>query len=98
LSLTLTILYPNIVVHDIEPWAVFDPVGKTIEVVPASGNIRSTINNPMPFRVVSRRVHCAGIGMDRRLLVEHFLQHGPYYGVYGIVDDDISCSGSITVG
>jgi hypothetical protein len=36
--------------------------------------------------------------MDPRLLVEHFLQHGPYYGVYAVVDDDVSCSGLIAVG
>ncbi|KAL7506362.1 hypothetical protein ACHAXN_003659 [Cyclotella atomus] len=108
LSLTATRFRPNIIVDNLEPWAEFDLVGKTIEVVPTSGNTSGAVDNPLRFRVVSRTVRCAGIGIDPlhpeqstldvpSLLIEHFPQHGPYLGVYAVVDDT-SYGGSIAVG
>ncbi|KAL7546890.1 hypothetical protein ACHAWF_013869, partial [Thalassiosira exigua] len=103
---------PNVVVNNLEPWAEFDLIGKTIEVVPASreGDGGGTENEPpsLRLRVVSRTVRCAGVGVDPLrpelgtadipdLLIKHFPEHGPYLGVYAVVDDP-SCGGTMSVG
>mmetsp|Transcript_9023 Transcript_9023/g.22005 ORF Transcript_9023/g.22005 Transcript_9023/m.22005 type:complete len:374 (+) Transcript_9023:40-1161(+) len=107
-GLSATRFRPNIVVNHLEPWAEFDLIGKTIEVV-SEDDTRTT---PVRFRVVSRTVRCAGVGVDPfrpeqglvdvpNLLSKHFPEHGPYLGVYAVMDnvrDGASCGGSISVG
>jgi uncharacterized protein YcbX len=96
LRLAATRFRPNIVVDDLEPWAEFDLVGKTIQLLSASEQ-RSSADNILRLRLVSRTVRCAGIGIDPlnpeqgtldipKLLTEHFPQYGPYFGVYAVVD------------
>lgn len=108
LRLAPTRFRPNIVVDDLEPWAEFDLVGKTIELLPASEQ-RSSAANLLRLRVVSRTVRCAGIGIDPlnpeqgtldipKLLTEHFPQYGPYFGVYAVVDGLSSEGSHIAVG
>lgn len=101
---------PNVVVDGLEPWSEFDLIGKTIEVVSNQDNDAEgygTKSTPLRFRITSRTVRCAGIGVDPlqpelgvidvpKLLTKHFPQHGPYLGIYAVVDD-CSC-GSICVG
>ncbi len=110
IQLNPTRFRPNVVVDGLEPWAEFDLIGKTIEVVPNQDNSaegEGTKRIPLRFRITSRTVRCAGIGVDPlqpelgiidipKLLTKHFPQHGPYLGVYAVVD---GCSfGSICVG
>ncbi len=110
IELNPTRFRPNVVVDGLEPWAEFDLIGKTIEVVPNQDNDAEgdeTKSTPLRFRITSRTVRCAGIGVDPlqpelgiidvpKLLTKHFPQHGPYLGVYAVVD---GCNGgSICVG
>lgn len=87
---------PNVIVDGLEPWAEFDLVGKTIEVVPPKKTDISSNPSPLRFEVVARTVRCAGVGIDPlqpelgaldvpKLLTEHFPEHGPYLGVYVVV-------------
>ena len=119
-SLTATRFRPNIVVDGLEPWAEFDLVGKTIELVStkqveenndAMHAIHTKKKNPLKLRIISKTVRCAGIGVDPlhpeqqqggvldipKLLMEHYPEHGPYFGVYAVVDD-VSCGGTLSVG
>ena len=85
-----TTFRPNVVVDGLEPWAEFDLIGKTIESVPEDGDCESA----MRFRVTSRTVRCAGIGVDPERpeeehdipasLIKHFPEHGPYLGIYAV--------------
>ena len=108
-SLSSTQLRPNIIMNNLEPWAEFDLIGKTIEVVSKCGNTAT----PLRLRIVSRTVRCAGVGIDPEqpnlgvidipnLLTKHFPQHGPYLGVYAVVEndnnDDENCKRTISVG
>uniref|UniRef100_A0A7S2LHB7 MOSC domain-containing protein n=1 Tax=Leptocylindrus danicus TaxID=163516 RepID=A0A7S2LHB7_9STRA len=77
---------PNIIVDGLEPWAEFDAVGK--HLVSSESDVL--------FDVVSRTVRCDGISVDPldpktildlpSLLNQHFPEHGPYLGVYAVVD------------
>eukprot|EP00571_Detonula_confervacea_P010530 CAMPEP_0172304598 /NCGR_PEP_ID=MMETSP1058-20130122/5993_1 /TAXON_ID=83371 /ORGANISM="Detonula confervacea, Strain CCMP 353" /LENGTH=349 /DNA_ID=CAMNT_0013015897 /DNA_START=147 /DNA_END=1196 /DNA_ORIENTATION=- len=101
---------PNIIVNNLEPWAEFDLIGKVIEVVPKN-NI-DIQDPPLRFRITSRTVRCVGVGVDPlnpdhgaidipKLLTKHFPEHGPYLGVYAVVDNEeggASCGGTICVG
>ena len=108
-SLSSTRFRPNIIVDNLEPWAEFDLIGKTIEVVSENNTMQQS---PLRFRVVSRTVRCAGVGVDPlhpeqgvidipNLLTKHFPEHGPYLGVYAIVENlsgDSFQGGLISVG
>ena len=110
-SLSSTQLRPNLIINNLEPWAEFDLIGKTIEVVSKSGD--NDTATPLRLRIVSRTVRCAGVGVDPEqpnlgvidipnLLTKHFPQHGPYLGVYAVVEndnnDDENCKRTISVG
>jgi uncharacterized protein YcbX len=105
--LTATRFRPNIVIDNLDPWAEFDLVDKIIQLVSKNENIINN-NSQLRLRIVSITVRCAGIGIDPlhpeqgsldvpKLLMEHFPEHGPYFGVYAVVDDT-SCGGTISVG
>lgn len=91
---------PNIIVDNLEPWAEFDLIGKTIEVIKdIDYSKNSSPPNSLRLRIVSRTVRCDGVGVDPckpelgkldipKLLVENFPEHGPYLGVYAIVEND----------
>lgn len=107
-EISATRFRPNIIVNNLEPWGEFNLVGKTIEVVPSNRQTSDNSQQQLRFRIVSRTVRCAGIGVDPlhpkqgildipKLLIDHFPEHGPYLGVYAIVDD-MSCGGTISVG
>ena len=109
--LTSTRFRPNIVVGNLDPWAEFDLIGKTIEIVPKEDNENDAKDYPLRLRIVSRTVRCEGVGVDPlhpelgaldipNLLATHFPMHGPYLGVYAVVDDDeqSSCGRVISVG
>ncbi len=110
IQLNPTRFRPNVVVDGLEPWSEFDLIGKTIEVVPNQDNDAigdGTKSSPLRFRITSRTVRCAGIGVDPlqpelgvidipKLLTKHFPQHGPYLGIYAVVDG--YSGGSICVG
>ena len=114
IQLNPTRFRPNIVVDCLDPWLEFDLIGKTIEVIPKQDS-KDTIEHdlksvPLRFRITSRTVRCAGIGVDPlqpelgaldipKLLTKHFPQHGPYLGVYAVVEkDDDYNGGEIRVG
>lgn len=109
-SLGSTRFRPNIIVDNLEPWAEFDLIGKTIEVISSNkqNNAAKGTTNPLRFRVTSRTVRCAGVGVDPlnpesgaidipSLLAKHFPEHGPYLGVYAVVDGDAR-GGKISAG
>eukprot|EP00986_Skeletonema_menzelii_P001432 scaffold379_cov145-Skeletonema_menzelii.AAC.3 len=110
IQLNPTRFRPNVVVDGLEPWLEFDLIGKTIEVVPHQDNDGEEDQSkptPLRFRITARTVRCAGIGVDPlqpelgildvpKLLTKHFPQHGPYLGVYAVVDG--SSGGNICVG
>ena len=98
--LTSTRFRPNIVIDNLDPWAEFDLIGKTIEIVPKEDHDNNDDKEaPLRLRIVSRTVRCEGVGVDPlhpdlgtldipNLLTKHFPKHGPYLGVYAVVDDD----------
>mmetsp|Transcript_19515 Transcript_19515/g.38564 ORF Transcript_19515/g.38564 Transcript_19515/m.38564 type:complete len:404 (-) Transcript_19515:171-1382(-) len=98
--LTSTRFRPNIIVDNLEPWAEFDLIGKTIEVIKDIDDSKNTSpSSSLRLRIVSRTVRCDGVGVDLckpelgkldipKLLVEHFPEYGPYLGVYAIVEKD----------
>ncbi len=97
---------PNIIVKNLEPWAEFDLIGQTIEVVPKKNDAAEQQGtSPLRFRIVSRTVRCAGVGVDPfpelgvvdipKLLTKHFPEHGPYLGVYAIVDNEDACDSCV---
>jgi|Transcript_368 hypothetical protein len=100
---------PNIIIDNLESWGEFDLIGKTVEVVPSTNAAQQ--QSPLRFRVVSRTVRCAGVGIDPqrpdlgtidipKLLTKHFPQHGPYLGVSVVVDREFGggCGGVLCVG
>ena len=108
-SLSATRFRPNIIVDGLAPWAEFDLIGKTIEVVPKKKDHIEDDDYPLRFRIVSRTVRCAGVGVDPirpelgvidipNLLVKHFPEHGPYLGVYAVMDDPTGRGGVISLG
>ena len=108
--LSSTRFRPNIIIDNLEPWAEFDLIDQTIEVVPKENIDSIDPINPLRFRIVSRTVRCAGVGVDPlqpelvmdipNLLSKHYPEHGPYLGVYAIVldNDDKDTSRTISVG
>jgi uncharacterized protein YcbX len=99
IQLNPTRFRPNVVVDGLDPWSEFDLIGKSIEVIPNRGHDGDdTESTPIRFRITSRTVRCAGIGVDplqpelktldiAKLLTKHFPQHGPYLGVYAVMED-----------
>lgn len=86
---------PNIVVDNLEPWAEFGMVGKTISLEGGS----------LVLQVISTTVRCEGVGIDPqnptsgkldipKLLVKHFPERGPFFGVYA----QIRQGGTLKVG
>ena len=100
---------PNIVIDDnnskdvtssssssLQPWIEFDWIGKRIQI----GN---TV-----LSVLSKTVRCDGVSIDPEedgddrtpldipgLLVKHFPEHGPYLGVYAVIETDGGCTISL---
>ena len=77
---------PNIVIEGPIAWSEFDwIVGKTLQTV--SG---------VKLTVINKTVRCKGVSVDPldpanildipELLIKHFPEHGPFLGVYAVVD------------
>jgi uncharacterized protein YcbX len=78
---------PNIVLDGPAPWSEFDWVGKTLSF----GSTK--------LKVISTTVRCNAVTVDPldhpdlvvldipKLLVKHFPEHGPYLGVYAVVEE-----------
>ena len=90
--------------ENLEPCAEFDLIGKVIEVVPKNDGFQ---DHPLRFRIVPRIVWCARVGVNHlrpelgtidvpNLLAKHYPEHGPYIGVYAVVDNHYR--GAISVG
>jgi uncharacterized protein YcbX len=86
---------PNIVLkgEDLAPFSEWDWIGKTIQC----GTTR--------LQVISKTVRCEGVSIDPleypenvldipKLMVKHFPEHGPYLGVYAVVEQ----GGEISLG
>lgn len=81
---------PNIVVEGWEPWAEFDWIGKTLEIQSSSGDM-------MKLSILSKTVRCDGVSVDPlnpdtvldipKLLARNFPEHGPYLGIYAVIED-----------
>lgn len=76
---------PNVVLDGVPAWQEFDWIGQTL--VTPSG---------MRLKVVNRTVRCQGVSVDPKdpnvldipkLLAEHFPEHGPYLGIYAVVEE-----------
>ena len=85
---------PNLVIDGPPAWSEFTWIGKTLQS-----------ENGLKLTVINKTVRCAGVGIDPldpargvldipSLLVEHFPEHGPYLGVYAVVDSP----GSLALG
>lgn len=83
---------PNIVVEGWEPWAEFDWIGKTLQ-----------IGDSIKLSILAKTVRCDGVSVDLldyhvldipKVLTQHFPEHGPYLGVYAVIED----SGVISLG
>mmetsp|Transcript_28439 Transcript_28439/g.42186 ORF Transcript_28439/g.42186 Transcript_28439/m.42186 type:complete len:344 (-) Transcript_28439:58-1089(-) len=89
---------PNIVVDGLEPWKEFDFVGKRLRIVNRNKDEGRPNNEGLVLKVLSRTVRCAGVGVDPfdpkrkidipQMLSKHFPEHGPYLGVYAVVECD----------
>jgi uncharacterized protein len=83
---------PNIVLDGLEPWEEFKWVGKKI----ACGGTK--------LSVIKQTVRCKGVSIDPfdpervldipKLLTQHYPIHGPYFGVYAMVDE----GGTMSIG
>jgi uncharacterized protein YcbX len=100
---------PNIVIDGPPAWSEFDWVGKTLLVIDPSrhdgdgdGDGEAT---GMKLAVIQKTVRCAATLVDPtdpqdnvleipKLLAKHFPEHGPYLGVYAVVDQP----GSLALG
>jgi uncharacterized protein len=80
---------PNIVLQSDAPaWSEFGWIGRTLE--------SSSESNTLKLKVVSKTVRCKGVSVDPldpetvldipKLLMRHFPEHGPYFGVYCVVE------------
>ncbi len=102
---------PNIVVDGLEPWKEFEFVGKHMRLVKKNNSKEGDVDSscPITFRVLSRTVRCDGVGIDPtdpdpqktkldipQLLNKNFPEHGPYLGVYAVIESD--GDGTISVG
>lgn len=93
---------PNIVVDGWEPWEEFKWIGKTLQVQVKNGEESST--HRMKLKILSKTVRCDAVTVDPldpenildvpKLLATHFPEHGPYLGVYAVIEDP----GTISVG
>ena len=89
---------PNIVIDGLQPWKEFDFVGKRLRIVNKNKNEGRPNNDGIVLKVLSRTVRCAGVGVDPfdptqkleipQMLSKHFPEHGPYLGVYAVVECD----------
>ena len=89
---------PNIVIDGLQPWKEFDFVGKRLRIVNKNKNVGRPNNDGIVLKVLSRTVRCAGVGVDPfdpirkvdipQMLSKHFPEHGPYLGVYAVVECD----------
>ena len=83
---------PNVVVDGPPAWSEWSWMNKEIRL----GSVK--------MKVISKTVRCDGVSIDPlipdnildipKLLVEHFPQHGPYLGVYAVVEE----GGTIALG
>jgi uncharacterized protein YcbX len=79
---------PNIVIDDVDAWSEFDWVRSKAKL--------RCINSGLELAVIGKTVRCKGISVDPNdlghvldipeLLIKHFPEHGPYLGVYAVVD------------
>jgi uncharacterized protein YcbX len=92
-SLNPTRFRPNIVLDGVPAWSEFDWIGKSIQC------------GSTTLEVISKTVRCDGISIDPleypenvldipRLLTKNFPEHGPYLGVYAVVEE----GGTISLG
>lgn len=83
---------PNIIVDNLAPWEEFTWVDKSIKC------------GDMKLSVIKRTVRCEGVSVDPldknnvldipRLLTQHYPEHGPFLGVYAVIDE----AGSMKIG
>jgi uncharacterized protein len=94
---------PNLVVKGWEPWSEFDWIGKSLQIQSA------TTKGTMKLKILSKTVRCDGVSVDPldpetvldipKLLTKHFPEHGPYLGVYAVIEDpgEISLGDTVTL-
>lgn len=94
---------PNIVIDGPPAWSEFDWVGKNLVVMDNSdGDGKPT---GMKLAVIQKTVRCEATHVDPtdpadpypeivKLLIKHFPEHGPFLGVYAVVDQP----GSLALG
>ena len=97
-KLNATRFRPNIVVDGLEAWKEFDFVGKKLRIVNKNKTEGSPNNDGLVLKVLMRAVRCEGVGVDPfdpttkldipQMLSKHFREHGPYLGVYAVVECD----------
>jgi uncharacterized protein YcbX len=98
---------PNIVIDGPPAWSEFDWVGKNLVVMDNSDGGDGSGGKPtgMKLVVIQKTVRCEATRVDPtdpadpypeivKLLVQHFPEHGPYLGVYAVVDQP----GSLALG
>jgi uncharacterized protein YcbX len=96
---------PNIVIDGPPAWSEFDWVGKNLVVMDNSDGSDGGKPTGMKLAVIQKMVRCEATLVDPtdpadpypeivKLLVKHFPEHGPYLGVYAVVDQP----GSIALG
>lgn len=91
-DLLATRFRPNVVLNGPSAWSEWDWIDKSIQIGSAS------------LAVISKTVRCDGISVDPldpqtvlnipALMTKHFPEHGPYLGVYAVVDQ----GGTISLG
>jgi uncharacterized protein YcbX len=91
---------PNIIVDGWEPWAEFDWIGKSLQVVHSTTTSKS--GDGTKISILTKTVRCNGVSVDPLdpstvvdipgLLAKHFPEHGPFLGVYAVIDDACTLS------
>jgi uncharacterized protein YcbX len=95
---------PNIVIDGPPAWSEFGWVGKNLVVVDNSDN-GDKPTGMMKLAVIQKTVRCEATHVDPtdpadpypeivKLLIKHFPEHGPFLGVYAVVDQP----GSLAIG
>jgi hypothetical protein len=96
---------PNIVIDGPPAWSEFDWVGKNLVVIDNSDGGSGGKPTGMKLAVIQKTVRCEATQVDPtdptdpypeivKLLVQHFPEHGPFLGVYAVVDQP----GSLALG
>jgi uncharacterized protein YcbX len=96
---------PNIVIDGPPAWSEFQWVGKNLVVMGNSDGDGDGKPTGMKLAVIQKTVRCEATHVDPtdpadpypeivKLLVKHFPEHGPFLGVYAVVDQP----GSLAIG